>query len=305
MKKMAISRNDMPKNTELEEYTAGVFPRRIEIELSCSCNLNCTYCPRKYLEKRDGFMKFELFKKLIDEISPFPQTILVLHRRGESLLHPDFIRICEHIKGKFKEVQIATNATLLDEAKSRALIESVSFVSFSIDIPEVFDKTRAPARYAEVEKNISRFLDLNKSKVKTQVSMVNTLDTPARNLDIFKNIWKGKVDRVRIYEEHSRSGKFGSLSRERGKRLPCVMPFYEFLVFYDGMVGRCNHDWAGAVLGDLNTQKIEELWNGQVYDGLRRQHTSLEITDEVCKNCDSWYPQVGMQGTGEIVKDAK
>ena len=303
MKRIVILENNTAKHTVAEKYTAGEFPRRIEIELACTCNLNCTYCPRKHLQKLRGFMELELFKKVIDEIAPYPETILVLHRRGESLLHPEFIRICEYIKAKLKEVQIATNATLLDEERSRALIESVSFVSFSIDIPEVFNKTRIPARYAEVEANILRFLKLNNGQVRTQVSMVNTLDTPAENIEIFKDIWKGKVDRVRIYEEHSRSGKFGSLARDRGKRMPCVMPFYEFLVFYDGKVGRCNHDWNGTALGNLNTTGIKEVWNSPLYATLRRQHKSLAIMDEVCKNCDSWYPDIGIQGTGEIVKD--
>lgn len=303
MRKAVVLEDKMAKHTAAEKYAAGEFPRRIEIELACACNLTCTYCPRKHLERLGGFMEFDLFKKLIDEISLYPQTILVLHRRGESLLHPEFTRICKYIKGKFKEIQIATNATLLDEERSRALIESVSFVSFSIDIPEVFNKTRIPARYDAVKTNILRFLKLNNARIRTQVSMVNTVDTPAENIEIFKGIWKGKVDCIRIYEEHSRNGRFGSLARGRGRRMPCVMPFYEFLVFYDGKVGRCNHDWNGAALGDLNTAKIKEIWNSPLYDDLRRQHERLDLTDEVCKDCDSWYPEIGAQGTGEIVKD--
>ncbi|MDD5512249.1 MAG: radical SAM protein, partial [Candidatus Omnitrophica bacterium] len=101
-----------------DNLNAGVFPRRIEIELSAVCNLRCSYCPRKFLKELDGFMEFGLVKQIIDEAAEFPETILVLHRRGESLLHPRFGDICELVKGKFKEVQLATNATLLDDKKS-------------------------------------------------------------------------------------------------------------------------------------------------------------------------------------------
>lgn len=278
------------------------FPQRIEFELASACNLRCTYCPRKHLNDLTGFMNFDLFKNLTDQIVQYPNTILVLHRRGESLLHPDFIKICNYVKGKVKEIQIATNATLLDDKKAKAIIDSLNFISFSIDIPEVFDKTRIPAKYKETEAKILRFLELNKGKLRTQVSMVSTVETPSENAQIFKDIWQGKVDRIRIYEEHSRDGKFGSLKRDRGKRLPCTMPFYEMLIFCDGKVGRCNHDWNGSPIGNVKTQSIKEIWENQEHKELRRQHIALQITDKVCKNCSSWYPEKGKQKTGEVIE---
>lgn len=278
------------------------FPRRVEIELASACNLHCSYCPRNHLDHLKGFMEPQLFRRIIDEAAGHPDTILVLHRRGESLLHPDFAVMCAYVRGKFKDVQLATNATLLDEERSQAIIGAVTFVSFSIDVPETFNKTRSPARYEEVESKISRFLALNKGKVKTQVSMVRTEKTSQQDIELFKEIWKGRVDRIRIYEEHSSDGKFGSLRQKRGRRVPCVMPFYELLIYCDGKVGRCNHDWNGAALGDLRSSTIKEIWQSPAYASLRSQHKSLEIRDEVCKNCDSWYPEIGRQGTGVTIE---
>jgi len=278
------------------------LPKRVEIELASACNLRCTYCPRKYIDGMYGFIDIALFKRLIDEISEYPDTILVLHRRGESLLHPNFIEICNYIKGKFKTIQLATNATLLDDKRSKAIIGALSFISFSIDIPEVFDKTRIPARYSEVESRILKFLDLNKGRVQTQVSMVKTQETPEENAKNFEKIWKGKVDRIRIYEEHSKDGRFGSLGRSRGRRKPCAMPFYEILIYCDGKVGRCNHDWNGEPMGDVNNETIKDIWNNSIYKDLRRQHETLDIIDKVCKTCDSWYPEIGNQKTGETIE---
>jgi radical SAM protein with 4Fe4S-binding SPASM domain len=248
-------------------------------------------------------METSLFQKLIDEASHYPDTIIVLHRRGESLLHPNFVQFCEHVKGKFKEIQLATNATLLDEQKSKAIIEAVNFISFSIDVPEVFNKTRLPARYQDVEDKISRFLALNKGKVKTQVSMVKTQTTKGQDMALFKETWKGKVDRIRIYEEHSVGGVFGSVRSPRKERKPCIMPFYEMLIYFDGKVGRCNHDWNGQPLGDLKGQTITQVWNNHSYAELRAQHVKLEFIDEVCASCDSWYAEVGKQGTGEVIEE--
>jgi MoaA/NifB/PqqE/SkfB family radical SAM enzyme len=115
-----------------------IAPKRIEIELASACNLQCSYCPRHFLDNLNGFIDIHFFTGIIDEIESNPEIILVLHRRGESLLHPKFPDIMKYVKGKFKEIQLATNATMLDETKSKAIIESVHFLSFRI-APAVTD----------------------------------------------------------------------------------------------------------------------------------------------------------------------
>jgi hypothetical protein len=275
------------------------LPYRCEIELSSACNLRCIYCPRRFLNDIDSFMSFNFFKKVIDELAVNPDIILVLHRRGESLLHPQFIEILDYIQGKFKSVQLATNATLLDKRKSQKIIDSVSFISFSIDLPEEFERTRLPARYEDTVQKINYFLELNNGKIRTQVSMVQTSERPPEDSERFKRIWSGKVDRIRIYEEHSADGKFGSLRKLRRQRVPCAMPFYEMLVYVNGKVGRCNHDWDGSPLGDLNGCSVKEVWHSAQYDKLRAQHMNLKIVDPVCSECDCWYPVAGSQMTGD------
>jgi radical SAM protein with 4Fe4S-binding SPASM domain len=244
-------------------------------------------------------MDFGLFCKIIDELTPYSDTILVLHRRGESLLHPQFTDCLDYISGKFTTVQLATNGTLLNDTVSEKMIRSLSFISFSLDVPEAFDRTRRPARYRDVESRIARFLELNEGRVATQVSMVRTAETPAAHVDRFRSIWAGRVDRIRIYEEHSADGDFGSLARKRPQRVACAMPFYEMLIFSDGSVGRCNHDWNGPPLGDVNMASIRQIWHSRGYRELRDQHMTQHFTDDACRQCDSWYPVPGSQMTGE------
>jgi len=281
------------------------FPKRIELELVSACNLKCVYCPRRFLKTLNGFMDLNFFRRIIDEIEPYPETIIVLHRRGESLLHRDFIPMMHYLKGKFKTVQLATNATMLDTKRAEAIMESVSFLSFSIDTPKNFNKIRVPAEYRGVESNILRFLHMNGemgNPVTTQVSMVRTADTTEDDTAEFEETWTGKVDRIRIYEEHSSDGKFGSIKAGRPDRKPCVMPFYEMLVYCDGTIGRCNHDWDGEPIGDMQKSGVAEIWHGSSYGDLRRQHATMKITDPVCAACDSWYAREGCQGTGKVVK---
>lgn len=279
-----------------------LFPSRVEIELSSACNLRCTYCPRQYLPPLGEYLDMALWKKILTELIPHPETILTLHRRGESLLHPHLSEIMDDVAGRFAEVQLATNGTLLTEEKYAPLVRGLTFLSFSLDTPDRFNATRRGADYSTVEHNILAFLQYNEGRVRTQVSMVRTEDATDEQCQGFIDLWKKRVDRVRVYEEHSTDGVFGAMRQRRSPRQPCTMPFYEILAYADGTVGRCNHDWDGPRLGDLKTQSIAEIWHGPELTSLRQQHQSLNITDPVCHSCDAWYPLAGVQNTGKVVE---
>jgi len=284
-------------------YQAPEFPKRLELELVSDCNLKCTYCPRHLVNDLTGYMDFELFKRIIKEAEPYPETIFVLHRRGESMLHPKFNEMLNYISGKFSEVQMATNATMLTSDKFESIVNGLDFLSFSLDTPDRFNKTRLPAKYDKVEAKILNFLEFNKGRVKTQASMVKTSDTTDEMIQEFTNIWKDRVDRVRIYEEHSSDGEFGSLKNPRKNRIPCMMPIYEMLIYDNGIVARCNHDWDSDGMGDIKTHSIKEVWKNNKYMDLRQQHLTQKLIDPVCSKCDSWYPDIGNQGTGKVIEN--
>ncbi|NOX16285.1 MAG: radical SAM protein [Epsilonproteobacteria bacterium] len=283
-------------------YIAPDFPKRLELELVSDCNLKCTYCPRHYVNDLTGYMDIDLFKKMIDEASKYPEMIFVLHRRGESMLHPKFNEMLNYIAGKFKEVQMATNATMLISEKFEAIVNGLDFLSFSLDTPERFNKTRLPAKYEKVEEKILKFLEFNQGRVKTQASMVKTSNTTNEMCTKFIKIWKDRVDRVRIYEEHSSNGEFGSLINPRNNRKPCVMPIYEMLVYENGIVARCNHDWDSDGMGDTTKNTLKEIWMSPKYINLREQHLKQKLIDPICSKCDSWYPEIGNQDTGVVVE---
>ena len=139
--------------------------------------------------------------------------------------------------------------------------------------------------------------------MKTQVSMVKGAETSDKACREFELRWKGLVDRVRIYDEHSKDGDFGSLMKPRLIRQPCVMPSYEMLIYDDGIIARCNHDWDSDGMGDITKSSLKEIWMSQKYIDLRNQHVTQNLTDPVCSKCDSWYPEIGNQGTGGVVEN--
>lgn len=275
------------------------FPKRIEIEFSNICNSKCAYCPRRFGVGEEGFISLALFKRIIDEAREHRDVVLQLHRRGESLSHPEFIGMLNYIKDKFKEIQLATNALLLDKKKAEIIAETVNFISFSIDLPDKYYLRRGIDAYCLVEENIINFLKINK-RAKTQVSMVKNSSVTETEIREFKELWIDKVDRVRVYEEHSIGGVYGATGVRREKRVLCVKPFSDMVIYYDGRVVRCNHDWSNVALGDVNENAIYQVWNNSEFGRIRREQSSLEFTDNMCQNCDSWYSQEATQDTGYL-----
>lgn len=86
--------------------------KRVYIEITNVCNLNCEFCLPHHRENR--FMNFDEFKCILSKIKPYTKYIY-LHVKGEPLLHPN---IDEFIKYAYDEgfyINLTTNATLLSE----------------------------------------------------------------------------------------------------------------------------------------------------------------------------------------------
>ncbi len=281
---------------------AGPFPRRITLELTNHCNLNCTFCPRKLMEKHQGYMDTGLAKRLIDEMAEYLPVSLVPFFRGESLLHPDLVEILKYAKNRgIGPIQLTSNGMRLNRETSQKILElEIDFISFSMDTvdPEIYEQTRRRSRYEKVVKNILKFVELKRQKgnrlPQVQVSSVATeLHRPG--MEAFVAFWRPLVDRVRVYIEHSQDGHPGSIAESLPSfphRLPCWKPYTDMVVYWDGQVALCNHDWtrdASQVLGNVARQSIAEVWNSPAYVGVREAHRSGGVSSLApCDHCDHW-----------------
>ena len=86
--------------------------KKIYIEITNKCNLNCTFCSSTKKPSRE--LSIDEFKTIIEKIKPYTDYVY-FHVQGEPLLHKnlkDFLDICEENKIK---VNITTNGTLIDK----------------------------------------------------------------------------------------------------------------------------------------------------------------------------------------------
>nr|HPG29593.1 SPASM domain-containing protein [bacterium] len=102
-----------------------------------------------------------------------------------------------------------------------------------------------------------------------------------------------KVDRVRIYCEHSSGGNFGKVGddSETGiQRKACHKPFQNIVICWDGKIALCNHDWkAEEFRFNAKTKSIMEIWNSEEYEIIRKNHNENNFSRKsVCFACDHW-----------------
>ena len=280
------------------------FPKRITLEFTNHCNLRCVFCPRRFMEKETGFLDVTLARNLMAEMRNHAPVTVVPFFRGESLTHPkwDVLLASLHEFG-LGPIQMATNASLLTEERALRLLEiGVDTLSFSLDTlnPELYRRLRG-CDYAVSLANVLRFLDLRAAHKgpggcgTVQVSAVQTADN-AHEMDSFIAYWREKADRVRIYPQHSADGNPGSLAGYTPSdelRTVCPKVNQDMVIYWNGDVALCNHDWTrrvtGQHIGSVCKASIQEIWLSPPYRAIREAHSTGRLEGiSPCEHCQYW-----------------
>ena len=189
-------------NTEMPN-----FPLYLILEPVSSCNLRCPFCMQvdeKFTSNNDmmGKMELELFKKIIDEAHKSGTQAITLTGRGEPTLNPHIGEMLEYCSGKFIEIKMNTNATMLNEKLCHKILKSgLTDLVFSVDsyFKEEFESLRVNANFEKVVNNIKKFKEIRDefypdSNCVTRASGVQVSEK--QNMKKFEEFWKKIVDFV-------------------------------------------------------------------------------------------------------------
>jgi radical SAM protein with 4Fe4S-binding SPASM domain len=271
------------------------------------------------MEQHQGFLETDLAKRLLDEMAENAPVTLVPFFRGESLLHPDWVEILSYAKERdIGPLQFTTNATLMDRKAAEAILDlELDFISFSMDTidPVLYQRTRRGANYQHVLQNILLLLELKERKglslPEVQISAVNTPSYQG-GMDAFIAFWRPKVDRVRVYVEHSQDGHPGSIAEPLPsfeRRLPCHKLVTDMVIYWDGEVALCNHDWSRGVnhrIGNVKDAGIGPVWRSDRYQRIRSAHEEGHADEPPCNFCDHWKMYYVPEGyLGKVYEGSK
>jgi tungsten cofactor oxidoreducase radical SAM maturase len=147
--------------------------RKIYIEPTTHCNLNCRTCVRNIWGDQLDNMSMETFHHLVQSLGGLPQLEAVTFAGfGEPLFHPQVLEMIEAVRQRNLDVNISSSGLLLNEQMARELVKlGVERITISIDgvKPETYAGVRG-VMLMQVLDNIHRLND-----IKRELGMVKPL----------------------------------------------------------------------------------------------------------------------------------
>ena len=253
------------------------------------------------MRRKKGFMDYDLFRRIVDEMAPHVSTT-TLHIWGEPLLHPRIVDMIAYTCEKGLHAEISTNATLLTEDVSKAILEAgLGAIYFGLDgaTPETYEKLRGADFEATCE-NILRFVELKNRgrhiRPLTKVQIIEIQPT-AEEIEEFRRQWSiPGVDRVNIKPFDSWGDQIEEISvlgadngPIPGKRFHCPNLWYHVHIYWDGTLVCCDRDFDALYPLDNVKDGVMKAWRGHRMAELRRKHLRNDLNDvPSCGSCVEW-----------------
>jgi len=284
------------------------FPSVLMIENTNHCNAECVMCPRERLSRKRGFMDLGLFERLIREVSASRRKPVVhLHGFGEPLLDallPERIRLAKACG--IRHTYIVSNASLLSPETSRQLIVAgldKMKISFYGADEESYNSTMRRLDFKVTFQNIKDFLRIRKEMQRGNPRLLLQYlptETNRDQADAFRILWEPLIDRragdrLNVATLHNYGGGRGYNPVENKIVSVCYFPWTSLSVLWDGRAVTCCMDSDGVqVLGDLNSQTVQEVWTGPTLTRVRDNFRNFRYgAYPVCQSCD-WVCRRGV-----------
>jgi len=312
-----------PRN-QLEHVIPLSTPYLIYLDPSSACNFKCQFCPTGHLDLiknsdyKRGIMSLDLYKKFISDLDDFsqPLKVLRLNKIGEPLLNPnigEFVRLAS-ISGKFDQIDLATNASLLTPQISRVLCDNgITKINISLeglsDI-DYFNNSLVKVDFRQILANIEYLFEYASKidiatkphiHIKIPSSILKASSTNS-SVDDFLKLFGSICDTLHVenlaeiwpeFNTESRANVGSSLqdrqysTQEIGEVMVCSVIFYSMCINSDGSVSACCPDWDQKIIvGDLRKQSLADIWNSPDFRTLRVLHLEKRrYLHPTCSSC--------------------
>jgi radical SAM protein with 4Fe4S-binding SPASM domain len=311
MKAEIKPRINLEGRTPLETVIPLATPFVIFVDPASSCNFQCTFCPTGHRDmirdtgRYQGAMKFDVFRKVIDDLAAFdkPIKVLRLYKDGEPFLNKRLADMIAYAKasGRVDYIDTTTNGTFLTpERLAPVLAAGLDKINISVDgmTKEQYRSfTGFDFDFPEFVKNVKWLYD-NKGQCEVVVKIPGELITQAQRQEFF-DTFGDHCDRIFI-ENFAPCWPEFDIEKHTGVKITngiyqqpvtptdiCPYIFYGYSVNADGLVSSCFLDWQRKlVIGDVRQQSMKEIWNSDTMNALRLQHLQGQrCQNGVCGSC--------------------
>jgi MoaA/NifB/PqqE/SkfB family radical SAM enzyme len=272
----------------------------VRIETSTLCNYKCKFCPHhtKSFTRKKEIMSFDFFKEIIDKVKKQAPEIsyLTISGFGESTLDKGIIDKIKYATSLGYHVFLLTNG-------SNLTIDYVNELFFlNVDI-RISLHTIIPEEYEAItgNKNLKSVIDIIDYMIahpnKTNITITaDVIEDNEKNIDKLIKKYKDDV-LLEVWKPHNWAnwGTYRDYSLNRKKT--CGRPKNGPLqIQVDGTVNMCCFDFNGELLlGDLKTQSLEEIFQGDMFNKILEHHEkgTIDQSTLLCSKCDQLASHTG------------
>lgn len=284
------------------------FFKRIYIEITNICNLNCTFCPKT--SRKPEFMDIAIFEKILTKLDSCT-GYLYFHVMGEPLLHPDisiFLDLCH--KYSFK-VNITTNGMFINEAKDRLLSKpALRLINFSLHcfdantlnsaidgyLDEIFNFVMETASSSELISCLRLWNAEKNSSISSASYFRKNHHILQKIENFFKVPYKIKeiptvgngiklVDKVYLSQDSYFDWPNKEVSDLNNKGF-CLGLREQVAILVDGTVVPCCLDSEGTInLGNIKETAFSDIIEGKRAMNLHSGFSKRKVVERLCRKC--------------------
>lgn len=288
--------------------------KKAVIEVCGSCNYTCSFCPQAWDGGREKtfkrMMNYDLFVETLEQLKDTDCAEIYLEGSGEPTMNkrlPDFVKAGTD-RG-FKMSFITNGFWFKGDLMMKTIDAGMHFARFSVTgyTPELYKENMSKDAFYEVRENACnavRYIGSGSASIGSYHLVLDNSDSESIQVEQYRENWIDHVPGIQagIWRMHNWSGQYDDIQwrMNKGKKRSCGRPFSPDLIVRAGgndgeqgaVVPCCmvlGQD-SKAVMGHLSENTVEEIWNGEKYEWLRKMHTEHRF-DEVdfCKGCDMLY----------------
>lgn len=279
----------------------SLFPKAIEIQTMSRCNGMCVICPYSDVSASvpHGIMKGDLFRKIIDQIKNPWGTKIIPYFNNEPFLDPYFIDRLKYINKKCPgaEIEISTNVSMLDKVMQDKML-GIEIKDLRMSVFGFSSKTHKMIMRGLSWKSVLfnlKSVAINK-KLRSNIGqlslvMINYPGITNKDIESAKKfcidhyikfeLWGflDRSDNVKSYKNNIYNKNIIGCEQDR--------PLDRMHIRYDGKVVLCCMDWKSEyILGDLNKNSLQEIWDSVQYKKIRESiYLGRGNSPELCKKC--------------------
>ena len=270
--------------------------KKIYVEITNVCNLNCEFCPET--SRRKEFMSLKNFEEIIKKIHNYTKLV-ALHVKGETLLHSNLKNILEILEKYNLKTNITTNGTLIKE-NLEIIKESKAVRQINFSIHSIMQNKNLHSQYLtdifesadELDNVIISYRLWNLKSIKENdinTNIIKAIEDYYGIQNLKQKLLNSNFIKLKenVFINQDIEFEWPNINKEpiieKGR---CLALKEQVAILVDGTVVPCCLDNNGDIpLGNIFEETMEEILNKPKSVTIKKNFENGVITCDLCKTC--------------------